>query len=90
MGVEQKSVELYGLGQREKNDAETPLLANWIQHPEQQTVDAVRQAYAQGQLSDGSYRTALSQAMRLQGSDTGSTDPEKVQQATLDNNRVNH
>jgi hypothetical protein len=88
LGFTEKSMEMYGLAQRQRGETEVPLLANWIEHPELQTVDAVRQAYAQGQLTDGSYQTALRGAMRLQGNDTGSTDPGKVLPVTIDNQQI--
>jgi hypothetical protein len=62
-------------------------MANWIEHPEQMTVDAVRQAHAQGQLSDSGYLTALRQATNLQA-DSSSTDPQKVVSVSVDNQQI--
>jgi hypothetical protein len=63
------------------------LLASWIQNPAAQTVNAVKQAYAQGRLSDNGYLTALRGAMSL-SADAGSTDPEKVLGAKVDSNQL--
>lgn len=77
----QRGLEQYELGQRARDIGSVALRANWIEHPEQQTVDAVRQAYAQGQLSDNEYETAMRQAMP-----PGSTD--KVLAASVDNEQI--
>ena len=88
LGFSQKALEMYGLGQREKDIREVPMMADWIEHPETLTVDAVRQAYAQGNLSDSSYQTALRGAMRVQGAGTDSTDPQKVRAVTMNHGQV--
>lgn len=80
--------DMDGFTQQAKAKNDVDLMANWIEHPEQQTVDAVRQAYAQGRLSDNGYLTALRGAMQLQGGDTGSTDPNKVRQVTMDHDQL--
>ncbi len=88
LGFTEKSMEMYGLAQRDKDEKEVPLLANWIQNPASQTVDAVNQAYAQGRLSDSSYQTALRGAMRVQGPSTGSTDPQKVRAVSINHDQL--
>jgi murein DD-endopeptidase MepM/ murein hydrolase activator NlpD/uncharacterized protein YbaA (DUF1428 family) len=70
-----------------KNDVD--LMANWIEHPEQQTVDAVRQAYAQGRLSDNGYLRSLNGAMAIQD-DASKVNPEKVRAVTVDNDQINN
>jgi len=79
--------DLDSFNQQAKAKNDVDLLANWIQHPEQQTVDNVKRAYAQGQLSDGGYLTALRGAMSLQA-DPGNADPQKVQAVSLDNKQL--
>lgn len=74
--------------QQTKARNDVNVLANWIEHPERMTVDAVRQAHAQGELSDSGYLTALRQATNLQGGDSGNTDPQKVRQATIDHDQL--
>ncbi len=90
LGFSEKSLQMYGLAQRQREETEVPLLANWIEHPELQTVDAVRQAYAQGQLSDSSYQRSLREAMQLQGGTGGSgkNDPGKVLPVKVDNQQI--
>lgn len=78
----EKGKQEYMLNQSILGEREVNLLANWNAHPEQQTVDAVRQAYAQGQLSNSSYLTALRQATTMQDN------PQKVQQVTLDSGQL--
>jgi hypothetical protein len=58
------------------------LVANWNADPKLQTVDAVRQAYAQGQLSDTTYESALREAQKLDA------DPTKVRQASMDHDQL--
>lgn len=87
-GFQAKGMQMYHLDQAEKDRAEVPLLAQWNANPKTMTVDAVRQAYAQGKLSDETYLTSLRQAQRLQGSSTGATDPAKVQNATIDHSQL--
>lgn len=75
--------DLDGFSQQAKAKNDVNVLANWIQHPEQQTVDAVKQAYAQGRLSDNGYLTALRGATEL-----GNADPQKVLAANVDNEQI--
>lgn len=88
-GFEAKGLQQYHLGQTEKERDEVPLLAQWDANPQTMTVDAVRTAYAQGKLSDATYLTSLRQAEHLQGGTTGTTDPGKVQNATMDHSQLN-
>ncbi len=77
-----------GFNQQAKAKNDVNLLASWIENPQSMTVDAVRQAYAQGRLSDQGYLTSLRQAQSLQGGDTSSTDPNKVRAVTVDHDQL--
>lgn len=81
-------VDVDSFNQQAKVKNDVGLLANWIQHPEQQTVNSVTLAHQQGRLSDSGYLTALRGAMALQGQDTNSTDPQKVRAVTVDHDQL--
>ncbi|MGB7985110.1 MAG: M23 family metallopeptidase [Terracidiphilus sp.] len=81
-------VDLDQFNQEQKAHNDVNLLANWIQHPEQQTVNAVTLAHQQGRLSDNGYLTALRGAVALQGQDANSTDPQKVLGVGVDNEQI--
>lgn len=66
----------------EKKATEINLRANWIEHPEQQTVSAVQEAYQKHQLTDSGYLTALREAQSL------GADPQKVRNATIDHDQL--
>lgn len=68
--------------EQEQKQAEVPVLANWLENPQQQTPAAVNEAYVKGQLTQGSYLTSLKEAQRLQ------SDPQKVKQASLDHDQL--
>lgn len=80
--------DIDGFNQQVKAKNDVDLLAGWLEKPETQTVDAVKQAYAQGRLSDNGYLSALRGAMQLQGDDTGSTDPQKVRAVSVDHDQL--
>lgn len=65
-GFSEKAKQQYLLNQSVLSEREVGLLANWDANPADMTVDHVRQAYAQGRLSNNSYLTALRQATAIQ------------------------
>jgi hypothetical protein len=66
----------------ERTAREVALRANWLEHPEQQTVAAVKEAYVKGQLTNSSYLSALREATEIQ------SDPQKVQQVSMDHSQL--
>lgn len=73
--------------QQEQDDAQkkTSTLAlrvNWMDNPAQMTPQAVDEAYAKHQLTDGSYVKLRQDAVDLQ------SDPQKVRQATIDHEQL--
>jgi murein DD-endopeptidase MepM/ murein hydrolase activator NlpD len=81
-GFNEKAKQEYLLNQSVLGEKEVNLLASWDADPKQQTVDTVRQAYAQGQLSNASYLTALRQATAMQGNE------DKIRAVTTDHDQL--
>lgn len=76
------SQDWYRLGQEQKTRNEVNLVADWNADPKLQTVDAVRQAYAQGQLSDNTYEEKLREAQKMEA------DPTRIRQASIDHDQL--
>ncbi len=76
-----------GMTEEEQRQASIPVLANWIEHPEQQTVSAVKEAYAKGQLTQEGYLTSLHGAMAI-AADAQNSDQEKVIGVSVDNQQI--
>lgn len=82
-----EDIDSFSQATKAKNDVH--LMANWILNPDQQSVDAVNQAYARGQLSDQGYLRALGQAKAM-ADDAANPNPDKVRAVTIDNDQVNN
>lgn len=85
----QNAEEAFRLGQDERDRTQVGILGNWIEHPEQQTVDAVRQAYAQGKLSDEGFQSALRGAMAIQ-ENPEKADGNKVISANVEKEQIDN
>lgn len=85
MKLSPSDIDSFNQEAKAKNDVS--LLANWIQHPEQQSVAAVKQAYAQGRLSDNGYLTALRSATAMSAG-PDAVDPQKARQVTVDHGQL--
>lgn len=66
----------------QRKASEISLLANWIQHPEQQTVAAVKEAFAKGQLTNSTYLSALKEATDMQ------SHPQKVIEVAVNGEQI--
>jgi murein DD-endopeptidase MepM/ murein hydrolase activator NlpD len=62
----EKAKQQYLLNQAVLGEKEVGLLANWDEHPDQVTTDAVKTAYAQGKLSNRSYLERMNEATAMQ------------------------
>lgn len=78
----EKAKQQYLLNQAVLGEHEVNLLADWNADPKQITTDNVRQAYAQGQLSNSSYLTYMNRASSLQAKD------DKIRSATMDHDQL--
>ncbi len=81
-GFSEKAKQQYLLNQAVLGEHEVNLLADWNADPKQITTDNVRQAYAQGQLSNSSYLTYMNRASSLQAKD------DKIRSATMDHDQL--
>jgi hypothetical protein len=81
-------VQIDSFNQQAKAHNDVSLMMNWAEHPEQQTVNAVKLAWQQGRLSDSYAPVAMRQAMSLQGQDENSTNPVKVRAVTVDHDQL--
>ncbi len=85
MQLTPEDVDSFNQQAKAKNDVD--LQANWLEHPDQMTVDAVRQAHAQGRLTDAGYLSALRNAIAIQ-QDASNTDPQKVRAVSVDHDQL--
>lgn len=88
-GFNEKAKQQYLLNQAVKSESEVGTLAKWIANPETMTVDAVNQAYAQGQLSNASYLRSLGTAKQL-AENPSKVDGQKVIAADVDNQAIDN
>lgn len=87
----QKAYEIdkrnYDFAQLVREQRGVSLQASWNADPSTLTIDAVRQAYAQGQLSDTAYLASLRRAQETQA-DPSKADGQKVLAAQVDNQQI--
>lgn len=71
-----------GMTKEEQEQNQVPVIANWLEHPEQQTPAAVNEAYAKGQLTPDAYTTQLREAEKMQ------KDPAFANQVSIDHDQL--
>lgn len=81
-GFSEKAKQQYLLNQSVLGEREVNLLADWNADPKQITADNVRQAYAQGQISNSSYLNYMNRATSIQAKD------DKIRAAEMDHDQL--
>ena len=71
-----------GITEEQQKQAQVPVLANWMENPQQQTPQAVNEAFAKGQLTQEAYLSSLKEAQKMQ------TDPSYARQISVDHDQL--